>query len=73
MVKRAPLKLDAIARPAEPATPAAGPEPTSPVFARLPWSLAEELRDLARRRSRETGRRVTINDLVIEAVSKLVS
>jgi hypothetical protein len=50
----------------------AGPEPTTTVYARVPWALGEELRDLARRRSREEGRRVTVNDLVVEALRRLL-
>ena len=52
--------------------PGAGPEPTTTVYARVPWALGEELRDLARRRSREEGRRVTVNDLVVEALRRLL-
>jgi hypothetical protein len=85
MSKRSPLRLDALREeapapsPAPPppgptATPApgAGPEPTTTVYARVPWMLGEELRDLARRRSREEGRRVTVNDLVVEALRHLL-
>ena len=82
VTKRSPLRLDALreetvapapssARP--PAqTPGGGPEPTSTVYARVPWALGEELRDLARQRSRDEGRRVTVNDLVVEALRRLL-
>lgn len=52
---------------------ATSPEPTTTLYARVPWSLGEKLRDLARERSRAEHRRVTVNELVIEAVSKLAS
>jgi hypothetical protein len=48
------------------------PEPTTTIYARVPWTLGEELRDLARRRSREEGRRVTVNDLVVDAIRRLL-
>lgn len=82
--KRAPMRLDAI--PSDPANelpppaptasraaPAAAPEPTTVIYARVPWSLGEKLRDLARERSRAEHRRVTVNELVAEAISKLAS
>ena len=84
MAKRAPIRLNAISndladelqRPA-PATarvaPVAAPEPTTVIYARVPWSLGEKLRDLARERSRAEHRRVTVNELVAEAISKLAS
>ena len=88
MTKRSPLRLDAIREEEEAApspspptsrlaskampTPGAGPEPTTTVYARVPWTLGEELRDLARRRSREEGRRVTVNDLVVDAIRRLL-
>jgi hypothetical protein len=87
VTKRSPLRLDAIreeeagSSPSQPASsavskilpaPGAGPEPTTTVYARVPWALGEELRDLARRRSREEGRRVTVNDLVVDAIRRLL-
>jgi hypothetical protein len=83
--KRTPLRLDALReeapapfpapQPSAPLAPpaASGPEPTTTVYARVPWALGEELRDLARRRSREEGRRVTVNDLVVEALRRLLN
>jgi hypothetical protein len=80
VTKRSPLRLDALreetvasshARPSA-QTPSGGPEPTSTVYARVPWALGEELRDLARQRSRDEGRRVTVNDLVVEALRRLL-
>jgi hypothetical protein len=82
--KRTPLRLDALREEApapsptpQPSAPpaqavASGPEPTTTVYARVPWTLGEELRDLARRRSREEGRRVTVNDLVVQALRGLL-
>jgi hypothetical protein len=84
VTKRSPLRLDTLreetvapahvppsARPSA-QTPSGGPEPTSTVYARVPWILGEELRDLARQRSRDEGRRVTVNDLVVEALRRLL-
>ena len=82
MAKRAPMRLDAIrSEPAEeqPTPPAEAPsqptvpEPTTVIYARVPWSLGEKLRDLARERSRMEHRRVTVNELVAEALSKIAS
>jgi hypothetical protein len=82
--KRTPLRLDAMREegvapspvplpPSAPALPlSAGPEPTTTVYARVPWALGEGLRDLARQRSRTEGRRVTVNDLVVEALHRLL-
>jgi hypothetical protein len=73
--KRAPLHLSAISAPVE--APAlgqprtGGPEPITTIYVRAPWSLGEQLRDLARARSRVEGRRVTVNELAIEALTKL--
>lgn len=78
MAKRAPMRLDAISNdPADetspPTKPRAAPEPTTVIYARVPWSLGEKLRDLARERSRAEHRRVTVNELVVEAINKLAS
>ena len=83
MSKRTPLRLEALHGETvapSPASapqgvlqpPSSGPEPTTTVYARVPWALGEELRDLARRRSREEGHRVTVNDLVVEALRQLL-
>jgi hypothetical protein len=42
------------------------------VYARVPWPSGEELRDLARRRSRAEDRRGTADDLVVEALGDLL-
>lgn len=44
-------------------------EPTTTLQARVPYTLADRLRDLARSRSRG-GSRVSINALLIEAVER---
>lgn len=44
-------------------------EPTTTLQARVPYMLADRLRDLARARSRG-GQRVSINALLIEAVER---
>jgi hypothetical protein len=74
------MRLDALrSEPAEkqptataPSVPVA-PEPTTVIYARVPWSLGEKLRDLARERSRVERRRVTVNELVAEALDRLAS
>ena len=80
MSRRAPLRLEALGEPVEapkpkmeapPATAPSGPERTTTIYVRAPWSLAERLKDLARTRSKQLGRRVTMNELAIEALSKL--
>jgi hypothetical protein len=82
MTRRAPLRLENLQpvepRPVEPGRPdpaalGARPEATTTVYARVPWTLGERLRDLARERSREAGRRVTVNDLVVEALERLLA
>lgn len=60
----------------KPVTPQAAVEltgATATVFARVPWSLAEGLKDLARERSRLERRRVTNNELVEEALTLLLA
>jgi hypothetical protein len=81
MSRRAPLRLEDLqpeGPTAEPGRsdanrPSVRPEATTTVYARVPWSLGERLRDLARERSREAGRRVTVNDLVVEALERLLA
>ena len=45
------------------------PEPTTTLQARVSYTLADRLRDLARARSRG-GQKVSINSLLIEAVER---
>lgn len=49
--------------------PPVRPEPTTTLQARVSYSLADRLRDLARVRSRG-GQKVSINSLLIEAVER---
>lgn len=80
MAKRAALNLSGFEE--KPAAPAAAPtasgasgapEPITTIYGRIPWSLGEQLRDLAREHSRASGRRVTVNELVEEAIRKLLA
>lgn len=75
MAKRAALRLEAIDEPASapeaPRGAGGGPEPMTVVYARVPWTLGEQLRDLARARSKAEGRRVTVNEIAVEALRKL--
>jgi hypothetical protein len=83
MPKRAPLRLENLQsedpapavrpRPLGPVASGMLPEATTTVYARVPWTLGERLRDRARERSREAGRRVTVNDLVVEALERLLA
>ena len=84
MAKRTPLRLDVLHEeagvPPQPHSrlrrpcrrPAAGRNTTTTVYARVPWALGEELRDLARRRSREEEPAGGVNDLVVEALRRLL-
>jgi hypothetical protein len=45
---------------------------TVPIYVRAPYALAQELRDLAHRRSMREGRRVTTNELAVEALRELI-
>lgn len=67
MTKR-PTLLGALAAPPE-AEPAR--EELVALYARVPYSLAERLKDIARERSKAARRRVTVNELVIEALRKV--
>ena len=71
MAKRVELSIgdyaDRSGRPTVP--PRQGLEPTTTLQARVPFSLADRLRDLARARSRG-GSKVSINTLLIEAVGR---
>ena len=83
MSKRAPLRLESLqpeaSAPITPLHPSSStgsetrPEATTTVYARVPWTLGERLRDRARERSRGAGRRVTVNDLVVEALEHLLT
>lgn len=72
MTKRGALKLSelhAVGSERAPSNPeATPPEPTANIYIRAPWSLAEELKDEARRRSKQEGRRVSAQDIGLEAL-----
>ena len=71
MAKRVELSIgdyaDRNGRPT--VAPRPGLEPTTTLQARVPFSLADRLRDLARAKSRG-GSKVSINTLLIEAVGR---
>ena len=71
MAKRVELSIgdyaDRNGRPT--VVPRPGLEPTTTLQARVPFSLADRLRDLARAKSRG-GSKVSINTLLIEAVGR---
>jgi hypothetical protein len=70
MTKRSTLQLGALAAP-----PEAEAEPVREelvtVYARVPYSLAEKIKDIARERSKAQRRRVPVNDIVVEALRKM--
>ena len=76
MARRTPLKLEAVAEPASPTvvepTPA-GIEPVTTLSVRVPWSVVQKLRSVAHERSQRQQRRVTLQELVAEAIDKLAS
>ena len=41
------------------------------LYSRIPPELADKLRDIAHERSKARGRRVTVNDIVVEQLQKL--
>jgi hypothetical protein len=69
MPKR-PTLLDSLAAP-----PETGGEPVREevvtLQARIPYSLAERLKDIAHERSKALRRRVPVNEIVIEALRKV--
>lgn len=81
MPKRVELSIDdyverngrptAVELPSQQGIPARS-EPTTTLQARVPYALADRLRDLARTRSRG-GLKVPINTLLIEAVERYLS
>jgi hypothetical protein len=72
MPKREPLNVDEYAKRDTAGTESAGEEPQATLYCRCPLSIAERLRALAFERSRGKRRRVTQNDLLIEAVERLL-
>jgi hypothetical protein len=81
VAKRVELSIDEYAKRGErPAAapapmpamvPAGRPEATTTLQARVPFALADRLRDLARARSRG-GQKVTVNALLTEAVERFL-
>jgi hypothetical protein len=74
MPKREPLNIDEYAKKNETSAVAdhVGEEPQATLYCRCPLSLAVRLRTLAFERSRGKRRRVTQNDLLIEAVERFL-
>ena len=71
MPKREPLNVDEYAREATPPLRMpASEEPQATLYCRCPLYVAERLRALAFERSKGKRRRVTQNDLLIEAVER---
>jgi hypothetical protein len=74
MAKREPLNVAEYARRDTTSLPEAdGEEAQATLYCRCPLSLAERLRALTFERSRGKRRRVTQNDLLIEAVERFLS
>lgn len=73
--KREVLNVEDYARKdtASPAPEAASEEPLATLYCRCPLSVAERLRGLAFERSKGKRRRVTQNDLLIEALERFLS
>jgi hypothetical protein len=74
MAKREPLNVEEYAkRDMSPVAQSGGEEPLATLYCRCPLSMAVRLRTLAFERSRGKRRRVTQNDLLIEAVERFLS
>ena len=73
MRKREVLSVEEYARKDAPVTEPAGEEPQATLYCRCPLSMAERLRALAFERSRGKRKRITQNDLLIEAVERLLN
>ena len=73
MPKREPLNIEEYAkRDPSPVAESVGEEPQATLYCRCPLSLATRLRTLAFERSKGKRRRVTQNDLLIEAVERFL-
>jgi hypothetical protein len=64
--------LRAVEAEAPPPEPAQAREGKEALYARIPTSLSEAVKQLARERSAALRKRVTVNDLIIEALEGLV-
>jgi hypothetical protein len=76
VARRTPLKLEAVAEPASPAAVESTPasvELVTTLSVRVPWSVVQKLRSVAHERSQRQQRRVTLQELVAEAIDKLAS
>lgn len=74
MAKRTVLNVDDYAKREDPpVTESVGEEPQATLYCRCPLSLAVRLRTLAFERSNGKRRRVTQNDLLIEAVERFLT
>lgn len=74
--KRTPLNVEDYARKDSPTVSSGAVSDEAPLatlYCRCPLSVAERLRTLAFERSRGKRRRVTQNDLLIEAVERFLS
>ena len=73
MAKRTVLNVDDYAKRGHPpVAESVGEEPQATLYCRCPLSLAVRLRTLAFERSKGKRRRVTQNDLLIEAVERFL-
>jgi hypothetical protein len=74
MAKRTVLNVDEYAKRNESTTrEASDEEPQATLYCRCPLSMAVRLRTLAFERSKGKRRRVTQNDLLIEAVERFLN
>lgn len=72
MRKREVLSVEEYAKKDAPVSEPAGEEPQATLYCRCPLSMAERLRSLAHERSKGKRRRVTQNELLIEAVERFL-
>lgn len=74
MSKRPVLDLT-VSQPQPRPTPAEPPqdEPIATIYCRCPQSVAEALRDIAYERSRGRRRRVSVNELVVQALREFIA
>jgi hypothetical protein len=73
MAKRTVLNVDDYAKREDPpVAESTGEEPQATLYCRCPLSLAVRLRTLAFERSRGKRRRVTQNDLLIDAIERFL-
>lgn len=73
MAKRTVLNVDDYAKREDPpVSESVGEEPQATLYCRCPLSLAVRLRTLAFERSKGKRRRITQNDLLIEAIERFL-